>query len=85
MILIGNKCDLQRQRSVTNEMVEELKSQLRITYLETSAKTRQNVEEAFYELVRLIRQHQIKERPPLPVNNNFKRDKKKKLPSCNLL
>lgn len=78
MILIGNKCDLQRQRAVsilkyqvqtrqqiyiflffkpkvTNEMIEELKSQLRLTYLETSAKTRQNVEEAFFELVRLIR------------------------------
>ena len=74
MILIGNKCDLQRQRAVTiclkiqlklfenyfskkvtNEMIEELKSQLHLTYLETSAKTRQNVEEAFFELVRLIR------------------------------
>ena len=55
MILIGNKCDLTRQRSVTPEMVDELKSQLNLTYLETSAKTRQNVEEAFYELVRLIR------------------------------
>lgn len=36
-------------------MIDELKSQLRLTYLETSAKTRQNVEEAFFELVRLIR------------------------------
>lgn len=36
-------------------MIDELKSQLHLTYLETSAKTRQNVEEAFFELVRLIR------------------------------
>ncbi len=55
MIMVGNKCDLQRQRSVTNEMIEELKSQLHLTYLETSAKTRQNVDEVFFELVRLIR------------------------------
>ena len=55
MILIGNKCDLQRQRVVTNEMIEELKSQLNIPYMEASAKTRYNVEESFYELVRLVR------------------------------
>jgi hypothetical protein len=36
-------------------MIDELKNQLRIPYMETSAKTRFNVEEAFYELVRLIR------------------------------
>ena len=56
MILIGNKCDLQRQRVVTNEMIEELKNQLHVPYMETSAKTRLNVEECFYELVRLVRQ-----------------------------
>jgi GTPase SAR1 family protein len=83
MILIGNKCDLQRQRTVTTEMVEELRAQLKLTYLETSAKTRQNVEESFYELVRQIRAYQLKERPPLPL---IKKDKKKKkIPSCNML
>jgi GTPase SAR1 family protein len=55
MILIGNKCDLQRQRVVNNEVVEELKNQLQVPYMETSAKTRANVDEAFYELVRIIR------------------------------
>lgn len=32
-------------------MIDELKSQLGIGFLEKSAKTRQNVKEAFYELV----------------------------------
>lgn len=73
MILIGNKFDLQRQRAVTDEMIEELKSQLKLPYLETSAKTRQNVEEAFFELVRLIRNYQLKERPPLLPNNDIKK------------
>ena len=82
MILIGNKGDLQRQRAVTNEMVDELKSQLKLTYLETSAKTRQNVEESFYELVRLIRNYQLKERPPLQI---IKKEKKKRIPACSLL
>ncbi|CAF0858838.1 unnamed protein product [Brachionus calyciflorus] len=82
MILIGNKCDLQRQRAVSNEMVEELKSQLKIPYLETSAKTRQNVEEAFYDLVRLIRNYQLKERPPINICN---KEKKRKFKGCTLL
>ena len=38
-------------------MIDEIKDQLRLSYLETSAKTRQNVEEAFYAIVRQIRAH----------------------------
>jgi len=83
MILIGNKCDLQRQRAVTNDMVEEMKSQLKLPYLETSAKTRQNVEEAFYELVRLIRNYQLKERPPITTVNT--KPKKRAFQRCTLL
>lgn len=81
MILIGNKCDLQRQRTVNSEMIDELKSQLGITFLETSAKTRQNVEEAFYELVKLIRNYQYKERPPL---DSSIKEKKRKI-TCTLI
>ncbi len=66
---------------VTNEMIDELKSQLGLSFLETSAKTRQNVEEAFYDLVRLIRNYQLKERPPLNVTG---KEKKRKI-GCNLL
>lgn len=80
MILLGNKCDLQRQRVVNNEMVEELKMQLNIPYMETSAKTRANVEEAFYELVRLIRRAQQQEK----LQNNEISKKKRKF-GCNLL
>jgi Ras-related protein R-Ras2 len=82
MILIGNKCDLQRQRLVSNSMADDLKEELNLPYLETSAKTRQNVEEAFYELVRLIRNFQLKERPPLNLNRN---EKKQRFTNCNLL
>jgi len=75
MILIGNKCDLQRQRVVNNEVVEELKNQLQVPYMETSAKTRANVDEAFYELVRIIRNNQSKEKAPardVPKKGCFK-------------
>ena len=82
MILIGNKCDLQRQREVSNENIEEIRSQLRIPYLETSAKTRHNVEEAFYELVRQIKVFQMNERPPLNIS---KRESNKKKVNCCVL
>ncbi len=49
-------------------MIDELKSQLGIGFLEKSAKTRQNVEEAFNELVRLIRAYQMRKMPPLNVS-----------------
>ena len=67
---------------ISNENVDEIKNQLKLPYLETSAKTRQNVDEAFYELVRLIRNYQLKERPPLNLNQN---EKKRRFTHCSLL
>lgn len=45
IILIGNKCDL--ERDVTKEEAENLASQYKIRYIETSVKDNINVEEAF--------------------------------------
>eukprot|EP00827_Trimyema_finlayi_P001141 TRINITY_DN1395_c0_g1_i2.p1 TRINITY_DN1395_c0_g1~~TRINITY_DN1395_c0_g1_i2.p1 ORF type:complete len:175 (-),score=82.46 TRINITY_DN1395_c0_g1_i2:13-537(-) len=47
-ILIGNKCDLQDKREVTMQEAEEFAKQNDMTYLETSAKTSENVQKAFY-------------------------------------
>ena len=73
---------VQGQENFTNENVDEIKTQLKLPYLETSAKTRENVDEAFYELVRLIRNYQLKVRPPLSLNQS---EKKRRLTHCNLL
>ncbi len=62
-------------------MIDELKSQLGIGFLETSAKTRQNVEEAFYELVRLIRAYQMRKMPPLNVSAK----ERKRKTTCSML
>ena len=51
MILIGNKADLDRQ--VQKEEVEALVEDLDCDYIETSAKTGENVKEAFQKLARL--------------------------------
>ncbi|MBA7682096.1 hypothetical protein ES703_90442 [subsurface metagenome] len=50
MILIGNKIDLERK--VSNEEGEELATRLKCEYLETSAKTGENVEKAFQFIAR---------------------------------
>ena len=48
---------------------------LKIPYVECSAKLRMNVDLSFYELVRLIRKFQASERPPLPPTARKKRSK----------
>ncbi|KAG7578759.1 F-box associated interaction domain [Arabidopsis thaliana x Arabidopsis arenosa] len=47
IILIGNKCDLVRKRAISKEEGEEFAKQHGLLFLETSARTSQNVEEAF--------------------------------------
>ncbi|MBN3311987.1 RASK GTPase, partial [Atractosteus spatula] len=59
MVLVGNKCDL-ASRPVDSRQAQELARGYGIPFVETSAKTRQGVEEAFYSLVREIRKHKEK-------------------------
>nr|CAD7398755.1 unnamed protein product [Timema cristinae] len=54
---------------------QNLSRQLKIPYIECSAKLRMNVDQAFHELVRIVRKFQLSERPPLKPNN--KKNKKK--------
>lgn len=65
MILVANKCDLEQQRLVSREEGEGLARELALPYLECSAKYRLNVDQAFHNLVRLIRKFYAAERPPL--------------------
>eukprot|EP00055_Hartaetosiga_balthica_P004929 m.13705 g.13705 ORF g.13705 m.13705 type:complete len:189 (+) comp4188_c1_seq1:295-861(+) len=54
MLLVGNKCDLEEREVFTAE-AESRAKQYGIPFMETSAKRRINVEDAFYQLVREIR------------------------------
>lgn len=57
MLLVANKVDLVRQRKVSEEQGRALAAHLRIPYIETSAKDPPvNVELAFHDVVRVIRQ-----------------------------
>ncbi|XP_068102650.1 ras-like protein [Hyperolius riggenbachi] len=59
MVLIGNKCDLPA-RGVETRQAQDLARSYGIPYIETSAKTGQGVEDAFYTLVREIRRYKMK-------------------------
>ncbi|KAF9331507.1 Ras GTPase [Podila minutissima] len=55
IILVANKCDLESERQVSTHEGRELAKQFSSRMIETSAKQRINVDEAFYNLVREIR------------------------------
>uniref|UniRef100_A0A1B6KA13 Ras-like protein 2 n=1 Tax=Graphocephala atropunctata TaxID=36148 RepID=A0A1B6KA13_9HEMI len=74
MLMVGNKADLEHQRVVSMQEAQNLSRQLKIPYIECSAKLRMNVDQAFHELVRIVRKFQLSERPPLKQNyDNRKR------------
>ncbi|XP_043233432.1 ras-like protein 2 [Amphibalanus amphitrite] len=75
MLMVGNKCDLEHQRTVTTEEAQHVARNLKIPYVECSAKLRMNVDDSFYELVRLIRKFQASERPPMPPAARKKKSK----------
>ena len=56
-LLVGNKCDRTADKVVTEEQAKEFADELGIAFLETSAKSSKNVEEAFLTMAgELIRQ-----------------------------
>jgi len=73
LVLVGNKCDLNDQRVITTDQGQDLAKKFNCSFMEASAKTRNNVEAIFHDLIR-----QINKLSP-PVTN------KKKKGGCNLL
>ncbi|TCD70071.1 Ras GTPase ras2 [Steccherinum ochraceum] len=78
-MLVGNKCDKQYEREVSREEGAQLARNFGCDFLETSAKTAQNVERLFMTLVRLLRSTRQQELgtpgPARPVEGQKKQRK----------
>jgi len=68
-ILIGNKIDLVEKRVVTSDEGKELARDFGISFFETSAKSSQNVEKAFYSIAHQIKERISQSRSKLPADN----------------
>lgn len=55
MMLVGNQCDQGTKRKVTTEAGIKLAAELGCNFSEVSARTGENVQESFYDLVRQLR------------------------------
>ncbi|TIB75220.1 rab GTPase SrgA [Wallemia mellicola] len=58
-ILVGNKCDWDEKRAITQDQGKELADSLEIKFIETSAKNNVGVEDAFFTLARDIKSRLI--------------------------
>ncbi|PRP76060.1 hypothetical protein PROFUN_01776 [Planoprotostelium fungivorum] len=76
ILVIGNKADLEDEREVTTLEGKKLADCFGGKFLETSAKTGQNIDSAFDEIVRMIRMEQN-------ITKTKKQIKKKQ--ACNIL
>lgn len=79
-VILGNKCDLEHLRQVSTFAGQEMAKNLKAKFFECSAKTRVNIDEAFYEIIREIRHARR------PQMNDKKKEKPgKKIGGCIIL
>ncbi|KAJ7071528.1 ras protein [Mycena amicta] len=78
LMLVGNKCDKAYEREVSKEEGAALARQFGCEFIETSAKTAQNVERVFTSLVRALRQTRNVEPGPAPNPGGGRKDGKRK-------
>ncbi|OBT51027.1 hypothetical protein VE04_08179 [Pseudogymnoascus sp. 24MN13] len=55
--VVGNKCDLEGERQVSKQEGEALAKSFGCKFIETSAKSRINVDNAFFDIVREVRRY----------------------------
>lgn len=80
-LLVGNKADLTDARQVSLAEAQERATAWGVSYVETSAKTRDNVDKAFFDLMRKIRDQKLTENQ----KQNGKPEKVKKKRKCIIL
>jgi len=75
-ILVGNKADLTNSRKVQQATANNRAEQWKVPYVETSAKTRENVDKVFYDLMREIRGRKVSDDTQGKSENGKKKKKK---------
>jgi GTPase KRas protein len=73
LVLIGNKCDLVAEREVETHEGRTMANRFGCPFFETSARTAENVGEAFHECVRAIRNHNLSVRTAGALKKKEKR------------
>ena len=82
-MLVGNKADLSERRTVSQDEVNELAKSWSVPYVETSAKTRHNVDSIFFDLLRQIKRRHDSQQSTINSNKKSKSGRKRKM--CNIL
>ena len=76
IVFVANKVDLVKDRDVSEKEGKEKATEYNVKYIETSAKNKLNIEEAFYTLVREIRKTQDSAGGAEGGSKKSKKDKK---------
>ncbi|KAJ0009574.1 hypothetical protein NQD34_001276 [Periophthalmus magnuspinnatus] len=78
LLVVGNKSDLEERRQVSLEEASSRAQEWGVPYVETSAKTRANVDKVFFDLMREVRKKKMSE----SKDKNGPSGKKKKKRCC---
>ncbi|XP_029942308.1 ras-related protein ralB-B-like [Salarias fasciatus] len=78
LLVVGNKSDLEERRQVSAEEAAAKAGEWGVQYVETSAKTRANVDKVFFDLMREVRKKKMSE----SKDKNGPSGKKKKKRCC---
>lgn len=78
LLLVGNKCDLEDQRKVTQEEGQNLAKSLGYSLVETSAKTSMNIDKVFTEISTELIKQQAANPQKQPQGKSVKVDDKPK-------
>jgi len=81
-LLVGNKADIEDIRQVTSEQAQARAKEWNVPYVETSAKTRANVDKVFFDLMREIR---LRKNEQNSQSNGKQKNKKSKKKRCTIL
>ena len=83
MVLLGNKCDLEDEREVFEEMVDSISKVYDMHFFETSAYTNQNVNESFMYLINKLVMMAEGIKGDVAIDNKVKlKEKKEKKKKC---